>query len=85
MSYEISAYLQDKIEFGDMIINVGLRYDYFEPDGYPPQLQYSRGPKRKPNLHQFSLVGIARDFRSRRNTFSYGHFFFRYRIIVSLC
>jgi len=28
---EISGYIQDKIELKDMIINVGLRYDYFDP------------------------------------------------------
>lgn len=30
---EISAYLQDKIEFDQLIINLGLRYDVFMPDG----------------------------------------------------
>jgi len=30
---EFSAYVQDKIEFKDLIVNVGLRYDYFNPDG----------------------------------------------------
>jgi outer membrane receptor protein involved in Fe transport len=30
---DFSAYLQDKIEFDDMIINVGVRLDYFSPDG----------------------------------------------------
>ncbi|MBZ0180478.1 MAG: TonB-dependent receptor [Melioribacteraceae bacterium] len=30
---EVSAYLQDKIELEDLIINVGLRFDYFDPDG----------------------------------------------------
>lgn len=30
---EMSAYLQDKIELKDMVINVGLRLDYFDPDG----------------------------------------------------
>jgi hypothetical protein len=28
---ELSAYAQDKIELGDLIINVGLRVDYFDP------------------------------------------------------
>ena len=28
---EASAYVQDKMEYGDMIINVGLRVDYFDP------------------------------------------------------
>jgi len=31
--YEISAYIQDKMEFNNMIVNIGFRIDYFEPDG----------------------------------------------------
>lgn len=31
--YELSAYIQDKMEFKDLIINIGVRFDYFEPDG----------------------------------------------------
>jgi hypothetical protein len=30
---ELSAYLQDKIELNEIIINVGFRLDYFDPDG----------------------------------------------------
>ena len=30
---ELSAYIQDKMEFKNMIVNFGLRFDYFEPDG----------------------------------------------------
>lgn len=30
---ELSAYIQDKIELNEMIINIGVRADYFEPDG----------------------------------------------------
>jgi outer membrane receptor protein involved in Fe transport len=30
---EISGYLQDKIELQDFIVNVGVRVDYFDPDG----------------------------------------------------
>lgn len=30
---EFSAYIQDKIEFDDVIINIGLRYDYFDAKG----------------------------------------------------
>ena len=33
---EISAYLQDKIEIEDLIINVGLRYDYFDANSMIP-------------------------------------------------
>jgi outer membrane receptor protein involved in Fe transport len=31
--YQIAAYIQDKIELDYLIVNVGLRYDYFQPDG----------------------------------------------------
>lgn len=30
---EMAAYIQDKIEFKDLIINAGLRFDYFDSDG----------------------------------------------------
>jgi len=30
-----SAYLQDKIEYGDLIVNLGLRYDYINTGSYP--------------------------------------------------
>lgn len=30
---EVSAYIQDKIELNEMIINLGIRFDYFSPDG----------------------------------------------------
>ncbi|MBN2103692.1 carboxypeptidase-like regulatory domain-containing protein [bacterium] len=30
---EISAYIQDKMEFKNMIVNLGVRADYFNPDG----------------------------------------------------
>lgn len=30
---EVSFYLQDKIEFKDIIVNLGLRLDHFRPDG----------------------------------------------------
>jgi hypothetical protein len=28
----LSAYLQDKLEFKDLIVNIGVRWDYFQPD-----------------------------------------------------
>jgi outer membrane receptor protein involved in Fe transport len=31
---EFSAYLQDKMEYKNIIVNLGIRFDYFEPDGY---------------------------------------------------
>jgi len=30
---EFSAYIQDKIELNELIINLGVRFDYFHPDG----------------------------------------------------
>ncbi len=33
---EISAYLQDKIELKDMVLNLGVRIDYFDPEGRVP-------------------------------------------------
>ncbi|MCA0444631.1 MAG: TonB-dependent receptor [Bacteroidetes bacterium] len=30
---EASGYIQDKIEFQELIINFGVRFDYFDPDG----------------------------------------------------
>jgi len=33
---EFSAYLQDKIEVKDMIMNIGLRFDYFNSNGVVP-------------------------------------------------
>ncbi len=36
--YEYSAYIQDKMEFTDMVINLGVRMDYFNPNTtYPSQ------------------------------------------------
>ncbi|MTI87961.1 MAG: TonB-dependent receptor [Balneolaceae bacterium] len=34
--YNLSAYVQDKIEYENLIINVGLRFDYFDPNTRVP-------------------------------------------------
>ncbi len=31
--YQLAGYLQDKIELDYLIVNVGVRFDYFQPDG----------------------------------------------------
>jgi len=31
--FEFSAYIQDKIEFDELIVNAGFRFDYFDPSG----------------------------------------------------
>jgi len=54
---EFSAYLQDKIEYGDMIINLGIRYDYFDPNSWMPvnpHDPYIQNP-RDPHLDSLSL------------------------------
>ena len=33
---ELSAYIQDKMEFTGLIVNAGLRFDYFDPDYLTP-------------------------------------------------
>jgi outer membrane receptor for ferrienterochelin and colicin len=30
---QLAGYIQDKLELNDLIVNVGVRYDYFDPDG----------------------------------------------------
>ena len=39
--YQFAGYIQDKIELDYLIVNVGLRYDFFEPDG-----SYLKDPNR---------------------------------------
>ncbi len=39
--YQFAYYLQDKIEIEYLIVNVGLRFDYFEPDG-----EYLKDPNK---------------------------------------
>ena len=54
---EFSAYIQDKIEYGDMIVNVGLRYDYFDPNSWVPTNDhepYIQNP-RNPRLDSLSI------------------------------
>lgn len=77
---EISAYIQDKLELGEMIINLGVRYDYFNPDGVVPENFYNTvdAPKRPAKTSsQFSpRIGIAYPISDQGVIhFSYGHFF----------
>ncbi len=77
---EISAYIQDKIEVGDMIINAGLRYDFFDPAGKVPKQFYDTqaAVKRDAKISaQFSpRLGIAYPITDQGVIhFSYGHFF----------
>lgn len=77
---EFAVYIQDKIELNDMIVNMGLRYDFFYPDGLVPvdprNPEYSKKVKAS-SKHQISpRLGIAYPITDRGVFhFSYGHFF----------
>jgi outer membrane receptor protein involved in Fe transport len=76
----ISTYFQDKIEVGDMIINAGLRYDYFNPDGEVPEQFYDTKSAEKKSAKTSSQLsprfGIAYPITDKGVIhFSYGHFF----------
>ena len=88
---EVSAYVQDKMEYGIMIINAGLRFDYFDPNAQI--LADLKNPMRN---HLFdSTFGVAGTMVNAKEKiqvsprlgvsfpitdkgiihFSYGHFF----------
>jgi outer membrane receptor for Fe3+-dicitrate len=83
---EAATYIQDKIELNNMIVNVGIRYDYFNSNGSIPEdlrdpgneisLRPDGYRKARPK-HQISpRIGIA--FPVQTNGVihtSYGHFF----------
>jgi outer membrane receptor for ferrienterochelin and colicin len=83
--YEASSYIQDKIEFPELIINVGLRFDLmnanvqFRSDPLDPASIIKVSPRS-----QFSpRIGIAHPISDKTKLhFAYGHFFqnpeFRY-------
>lgn len=80
--YPISAaaYLQDKIELNSVVINIGLRYDYFNANTlFPsdPQNPAQSVKKRTPPKAQFSpRLGIAYPLTASGILhFSFGNFF----------
>jgi len=75
-----SVYFQDKIELRELVVNLGLRFDYFSPDKqviidtHDPEF----GPKKNAEKHwQFSpRLGIAHPITETAYLyFSYAHFF----------
>ncbi len=54
---ELAAYLQDKIEFQELIINIGVRYDYFFSDG-----RLLRDPMDPQIYSPFKLDHIYRNY-----------------------
>lgn len=88
---ELSAYIQDKIEYDEMVINFGLRYDYFDPNTtYPSdlrnpanQLVFADSLNRKtdyldakPQVQISPRLGLSYQLSNAALLhFSYGHFF----------
>lgn len=86
---EFSAYLQDKMEFDEMVINLGVRYDYFNPNTvYPsdrrnpanqldlPDSLMSTYPSAEPQFQISPRFGLAYQLAETAILrFSYGHFF----------
>lgn len=60
---EFSGYIQDKIELKQMIVNIGIRFDLFEPDGHvlaDPTDPYIYNPIKPQNrYHDWGTDGLA--------------------------
>ena len=77
---ELYCFVQDKIEFMGLVLNLGLRFDYFSPDGkYPSDL---RDPENSPKIFAASTTQISPRFGMAYPIteqgilyVSYGHFF----------
>lgn len=87
---QFAAYVQDKMEFDEMVINVGLRYDHFDPNTYFPsqrrnpanQLLFQDSNKMSKKLKTAPQVQLSPRFglsyqlgEAALLRFSYGHFF----------
>ncbi len=76
---EAAVYVQDKMEFKDLIINAGLRLDYFDPaDSVAIDSNVPLGARRTADTRlRFSpRLGLAHPVTDRANLhFSYGHFY----------
>lgn len=85
--WEISAYVQDKMEYDIMIINAGLRFDYFNSNSsQPADLRnammnsdfpgYNQWTKADPNIQLSPRLGASFPITDQGIIrFSYGHFF----------
>jgi outer membrane receptor protein involved in Fe transport len=76
---QFSAYLQDKMEFPSMIVNAGLRLDYFDsralfaPDDYAPNENLQKADAK---MTISPRLGMSFPITDRGIIhFSYGHFF----------
>jgi outer membrane receptor protein involved in Fe transport len=87
--YEMSAYIQDKMEFDEMVIKLGLRYDYFNthyhhPSNYRnpsnqltlPDSMMSVNLKDDPQTQISPRLGLSYKLSDQAVLrVSYGHFF----------
>jgi outer membrane receptor protein involved in Fe transport len=88
--HQLAVYLQDKIELSYLVVNLGLRYDYFQPDGqrllYPDQVADLDSLSPPYPGQFFSKAGAKSQFSPRVGLsypitergavhISYGHFF----------
>ncbi len=75
---ELSAYAQDKLEFDNFIINAGLRYEFFDPNGeFVPDLLDPKGPLQEAEQTHLLLPRVGVSFPITTTGiihFSYGHF-----------
>jgi outer membrane receptor protein involved in Fe transport len=77
---EAAFYIQDKMEFDYLIVNAGVRYDYFRPDDVypenPDQLQSSSFVDASAKQQLSPRFGLAYPITDRGVIHvSYGHFF----------
>ncbi len=76
---EVSVYVQDKLEYSDVIINAGLRFDYFYSDArYAVDVLQPDGETKKadPKYMLAPRLGISFPITARGVIhFSYGHFY----------
>ncbi len=74
-----SSYIQDKIEYENMVINIGLRYDQFNPDDiYIANLVNPEGDTKKATKKKTysPRLGISFPITDKGIVhFSYGHFY----------
>ena len=86
---QYAAYLQDKMEFEDMVVNFGLRFDYFDPktvyptdwrnpanqDYFEDQSRISKYPNVDPTYYLSPRLGLSYKLGEYALLrFSYGHF-----------
>ena len=86
---QFAAFLQDKMEFEDMVVNIGIRFDYFDPqtvyptdwrnpanqDYFEDQSRISKYPDVKPTYYFSPRFGLSYKLgKYALLRFSYGHF-----------